>query len=301
MNINMLSDADNDAGFYAAANGGNTSWRGASLFRSTDGGSSYAVVGAFDTPAAMGVSTSALGQFYGGNTPDEINTLNVTLSYGELSSVSYASFVNGTQAALVGDEIICFRDATLNVDGSYTLQGLLRGRRGSGYAMTAGHAIGDRFVLLAGSAIKRIADVTASIGLARLYKAVTLGLADATPQSFTNIGAGLKPYAPVNLGGGRDTDGNVQLQWVRCNRIGFEWRDGVDVPMSEESEGYEVEIYTNNSFTTLKRVLTTPVSQADYTAAQQVTDFGIVQPLICFRVYQMSAVVGRGYAASASI
>jgi hypothetical protein len=88
---------------------------------------------------------------------------------------------------------------------------------------------------------------------------------------------------------------------VRCNRIGFEWRDGVDVPMSEESEGYEVEIYTNNSFTTLKRVLTTPVSQADYTAAQQVTDFGIVQPLICFRVYQMSAVVGRGYAASASI
>jgi hypothetical protein len=300
MNINMLSDADNDAGFYAAANGANTAWRGASLLRSSDGGASFAVVGAFDTPATMGTTVNALGQFAGGNIPDEINSLTVSLRYGELSSVSYASFINGAQSALVGDEIVCFRDATLNFDGSYTINGLLRARRGSAYAMT-GHAAGERFVLLAGAAIKRIADVSASIGAERLYKAVTFGLADAAPQAFTNVGAGLKPYAPANPGGGRDAAGNLLLTWVRCNRIGGEWRDGVDVPMSEESERYEVDIFSDNSFTAVKRVLLASSTQAEYTAAQQVTDFGVVQGQVYLRVYQMSAIVGRGYAASKTI
>jgi hypothetical protein len=38
-------------------------------------------------------------------------------------------------AAVLGDEILYFRDATLESDGTYTLRGLLRGRRGSEYAM----------------------------------------------------------------------------------------------------------------------------------------------------------------------
>ena len=305
MNINMLADSDNDAGFYAAANGVNASWRGASLLRSSDAGQSYAVVGAFDTPAVIGVTTNALGLFYGGNIPDEMNSLTVNLNHGDfssgsLSSVTYASFLNGTQSALVGDEVICFRDAVLNPDGSYTLTGLLRGRRGSGYA-SAGHVSGERFVLLSSSAIKRINDVTASIGAERLYKAVTLGAVNAVPQAFTNVGAGLKPYAPVNLGGGRDAEANLQMKWVRCNRIGFEWRDGVDTPMSEAAESYELEIYSGFSFASVKRVIATSAPQADYTSAQQIEDFGVVQSTVYFRVYQLSAVVGRGYSAQKAI
>jgi hypothetical protein len=300
MNINMLIDADNDAGFYAAANGGATSWRGATLTRSTDSGATYSIVGSFDTPATMGTTVGALGNFRGGNIPDELNSLTVNLTYGELSSVAYASFLGGAQAAVVGDEIIFFRDAVLNVDGSYTLQGFLRGRRGSEYAMSA-HVPGERIVFLGVSSIKRISDSTSSIGAERLYKAITLGQSSGTTKTFTNVASGLKPYAPANLGGGRDGAGNALLTWVRRNRIGGEWRDGVDVPMSEESERYEVDIFTNNSFTTVRRSLLALTLQAEYTAAQQVEDFGVAQAQVHFRVYQMSAVVGRGYAASKSI
>lgn len=81
--------------------------------------------------------------------------------------------------------------------------------------------------------------------------------------------------------------------------IRLRWRDGVDVPLSEESERYEVEIMSG---ATLKRTITGLTSPTTvYTAAQQVTDFGSAQSSISVRVYQLSAAVGRGYAGIATI
>jgi hypothetical protein len=210
--------------------------------------------------------------------------------------------LSGVNAAVIGDEILSFRDATLNTDGSYTLRGFLRGRRGSEYAMGS-HSSGERFVLANVATLARVAQSTADIGIPKLYKAVTGGmfLDDATPVAFTNLGVGLMPYAPVLLGGGRDASGNVALQWVRRNRISGEWRDSVDVPNSEATESYDVEI-CDASFTTVKRTfagLTSP--SVVYSAANQTTDFGSLQATVYFRVYQLSAVVGRGHAASGSV
>jgi len=52
---------------------------------------------------------------------------------------------------------------------------------------------------------------------------------------------------------------------------------------------------------TVKRTLTTTSPTVTYSAAQQVTDFGAAQSSVTVRVYQLSAVVGRGYPAVASI
>jgi len=310
MNINMLTDADNDAGFYAAANGGSlsnggASWRGATLLRSSDSGATYAAIAAFDTPASMGTTMNALGNFLGGNIPDELSSLTVRMVFGEPVSVSYASFLNGAQAAVVGDEILYYREAALNTDGTYTLRGLLRGRRGSEYAMTQ-HVSGERFVMLSARAMKRIADVSASIGVEQRYKAVTNGatLAATSAQAFTNVGAGLKPYAPVQLGGGRNAVGDLTLSWLRRGRLSGEWRDAVDVPLGEASEVYDVEIWQTwgGSRTTLKRTFSGLTSQsATYTASQQIADFGSAQAVVYFSVYQLSAIVGRGYEARGTI
>lgn len=302
MNVNMLRDQDDDAGFYAAVCGLTDSWPGATLFQSIDEGASYAALDTFANEATIGTVSGVLGNFAGGNIPDELNSLSVVLSNGELASVSYAAFIGGAQAAVVGSEIIYFRDATLTAPGSYTLRGLMRGRRGSEPAM-ATHAANERFVLVNAGTLKRIADSTASIGLARLYKAVSSGLtlAGTAPKSFTNQGAGLKPYAPVQLGGGRDASGNVTLQWVRRSRVSGEWRDGVDVPVGEDNEAYVVEIY-NSTRTTLKRTITGLTGpSATYSAADQTTDFGGLQATVYFSVYQLSATVGRGYEARGTV
>jgi hypothetical protein len=222
------------------------------------------------------------------------------LTSGSLASVSYAAFISNAQVAIIGDEIISFRSATLNIDGTYTLRGFMRGRRGSEYAMSS-HAIGDRFILVDATAMIRVADTSASIGLGRLYRAVSSGLTTAVSQSFTNIGSGLKPYSVVQIGGGRNTGGDVLISWVRRTRTSGEWRDGIEVPLGETSEAYEVEIWNAGRTSRLRNITGLTSQSVTYTAAQQVTDFGATQASIAISIYQLSSVVGRGYESQATI
>jgi hypothetical protein len=305
VNINMIRDADNDAGFYAAACAADplATWGGAALFASRDGGASYTSIAAIPNESVMGYTTNALGNFLGGNIPDELNSVNVTLSNGSLSSTTYAGLLAGTNACVIGEEILCFRDATLGSNGSYTLRGLLRGRRGSEYAM-AGHQAAERFILLNVATLVRVAQDTADIGMARLYKGVSAGrtVAATAAKSFTNLGSGLKPYAPVHLGGGRNAAGDVTLKWVRRSRISAEWRDLVDVPLGEATEAYVVRIYTSSTYATVARTIegiTSPTTV--YLASEQTTDFGSAQSTVYYDVRQISAVVGPGHAARGSV
>lgn len=302
MNINMLRDGDNDPGFYAAATGTGSKWPGAVLFRSADGGASYQQIATIAAKAVIGRVVGTLGDFKGGNIPDELNRITVRLESGALSSVSYASFLAGSQVAVIGSEIVLFRSAALNIDGSYTVSGLLRGQRGSEYAIGT-HGANERFVLVDINSFVRVPGVTADLGLPRLYKAVTSGstLAKTTAQTFTNDGAGLRPYAPVHVGGGRDADGNVLIHWTRRSRISGEWRNGVDVPIGEDAERYEVEIWTTDR-SALKRTISGVTSPtATYNAADQAVDGIAPGAAVSVSVYQLSSIVGRGYEARTTI
>ena len=305
LDIPLLRDADDGPGFYVAASPAQdpSYWHGMSLYRSVDAGASWGLFGpAVLSPSAMGTASGALGDFHSGNIFDESNSVTVVLlDGGALSSVSELLVLSGANAALLGDEIIQYKNADLTAAHTYRLSGLLRGRRGTEWAM-AGHVSGERFVALS-SALVRISDGTADIGLTRSYKGVTSGtlLADAVAESFADTGRCLKPYAPVHLGGGRDASGNLVIQWIRRSRLGGEWRNNVDVPLGEASEAYEVEIW-DSAFTTLKRTITGLSSPAaSYSATNQTTDSGSPQSSIGVRVYQLSATIGRGYPAQAVI
>lgn len=302
MNINALRDSDNDAGIYVAVTSNGKNWPGAILYRSIDDGASFQSLATITARATMGYTVNALANYAGGNTVDEFNHITVRLTYGTLSSVTYAAFINGQQAALVGDEVVMFRNAHLNADKTYTLTGLLRGRRGTEEGMTQ-HANGERFILLTPTTVKRIALPTDEIGKTRIYKAVTSGasLSKTQPVWFKNEGAALKPYSPAHLGGGRLADGSILISWIRRGRLSGEWRDLVDVPLSEESEKYALEICSLGFTSVIRTVTVAGATSYTYAAADQITDFGSVQSVVYVRVFQISATVGRGYAANAII
>jgi hypothetical protein len=109
------------------------------------------------------------------------------------------------------------------------------------------------------------------------------------------------PLAPAHVGGGRDASANIAGHWRRRSRIDQTWRDYVDVPLGEDAEAYIVEIYTDNTYATVKRTISGLTSEAfTYSAADQTTDFGSAQSTIYGKVYQISATVGRGFAATFS-
>lgn len=273
MDIPLLRDVDDNAGFYQAANGAkaNAGWPGAVLFSSVDNGVSYVNEATFIEGATIGIAQTALPDFLSGNIFDENSTLDIYLLAGSLSSDSEANVLAGANAAVLGDEIIQFKNATLIGTNIYRLSGLLRGRRGTEWAMS-GHAAGEDFVLASTSAWRRLNHGTANWGMEYLYKAVTIGrLISTTPAiGFTNTGIGLKPYSPVEVGGGKDGNGDMIINWKRRTRISGEWRDYVDAALGEASESYEVDIISAGGAV---RTIAATSETATYTAAQQATDF----------------------------
>lgn len=115
-------------------------------------------------------------------------------------------------------------------------------------------------------------------------------------------GRDLMPLAPVHLTGSRNGSGDLTVTWQRRTRIGGEWRDGTGaVPLGEASEAYEVDILDGPDGAVLRTLGDLANPTAVYSAAEQTVDFGTPQATIHLRVVQLSATIGRGFPASASL
>ncbi len=287
----LPSDNADTPMLYCATTGVEAGWNGAVIYRAADG-VNYSQVAYVPTAAVIGTALDTLGSAEPA-VSDEAGTFMLAITgEGELESVSYEALLNGANAALLGDEIIQFREAVLVASGKYQLRGLLRGRLGTEDAIGA-HSAGERFVLLNG--LTGMAMSSSLIGLPRDYKPVTVGstLGQTTAQSFTYQGNAFKPFSPVHIKGARDGSNNLTISWTRRTRTSGEWRDYVDVPLGEAVEAYEIEILNGVN---VVRTLSATSPQVTYTAAQQTTDFGSAQPSVSVRMYQVSAIVGRGKA-----
>jgi hypothetical protein len=276
-------------------------WRGTLVYRSDDGGetggNTYNVLVGTSISETIGGAVTALALPSGMvNVFDIGNTVDIVLINGELSSVTELAVFNGANVAVLGNEIIQFQNATLLSEGKYRLSKILRGRLGTEHEAGT-HVAGEIFVLLS-STINRVAMQSSLIGLSRFYKPVSVGgtPGTTTEESFTYTGKTLRPYSPVNIKGTRNlpVTNDWTITWVRRTRVGGSWQDGVDVPLNEESEKYHIQIM--NGVTPVRTVETLTSPTFTYTAAMQVTDFGSVQSSLSVKIYQISAIVGRGVA-----
>lgn len=208
------------------------------------------------------------------------------MGVGELSSATELAVLNGSNKTILGDEVFQFKNAELTGTNTYVLSGLLRGRRGTEWA-TGTHAAGDRFALIP---VERPALTFSELFAARDYKAVTSGatVASAAAQEFTSNGVAYRTYAPVDVGGGCDSDGNVTLNWKRRTRVGGAWLPYVDVPLSETAEEYVVQIW-DSTYTQCARIILTLSQSTSYAASDQVADFGVEQQTVYFTVGQLGA------------
>lgn len=303
LDLPLLRDADNDVNpqVYVAAGpySADLSFPGASVFEAVLGDYSESIAGiTAANRATWGWTTEALPDA----DPwvwDRGNVVNVMLQVGELTGCTEAAIDADERRnlALIGDEIVQFTTATLEIDGSYTLSGFKRGRRGTEWAC-ATHGARDAVLLLNTAA--PVAEGLSEVGTALSFKAVTDGrsITGAWPIDLAPFtGATLKPYAPCHLKAAL-ASGDWTLSWVRRTRVGGAWTGGADIPLSEASEAYELDIMDGDTVVRTVTGLTSPTFT--YTAAMQTTDFGGAISTVTFRVYQISDAVGRGFAATAT-
>lgn len=306
MDIPILRDTDDNTGFYWAVTAVERGWRGASIMRSSDLGVSYALMSNVAVRARVGrvaaATPSGPTDFW-----DEGNTIDVTLEYEQdtLESRDDLSVLNGANAAYLGNangqggEIIQFRTATLIGVRQYRLSGLLRGRLGT-EANVSTHGTNEVFVLLQTNPVGRSDYGAGDFDKARLFKPVSTltSMDDTAAQTFTNTGVGKKPLSGVHVMGSRDTSNNLTVNWTRRTRYRVPGLGAGPVPLGEETESYEIDVFTGS---TVVRTITSTTPTFTYTAAQQTADGKTPGNPVIIRIYQMSSVRGRGFPAIATV
>jgi hypothetical protein len=268
-------------GYYAAGAGFRTTWPGAQLFRKPLGSSVWAPEIALLTPATMGGTMDALGAHgfsgpggfrnYAGYYPDHCNTLTVGLTYGSLASCTDEEFLNFQNVALVGNEIIAFRDVEDLGDGQYLISCLLRGLGGTewfaslepatydstsyidpttGLAVThdvetvQGHRTGDRFLVLDAATVQHFSTESLSARVEGVVRAVTAGatLAQTGQSNLDQTYASIVQPHPTHLSAALNAAGSMVLDFAPRTFVDGEWADGGDVWLDPTHKEYIVEV-----------------------------------------------------------
>lgn len=298
-----LRDSEDDGGFYAAfaPYAIPDTWKGATLYRRPLDGDTWTEL-ATGLNRALIVNEAAgaiLAAGENATTWDWVNSINVRVwNNDSLATETELDVLNGANALFfpLSGELLQFQVATLEGDGTYTLTGLLRGRRGTDFGQDD-HATGEVAVMLDASKLYKVEDSTANYLQTFQYASVTIDstLERARKENWTNQGSFVKPLSPVGLVANRNTVNNdLELSWIRRARLNAQWVDLVDVPLDEPTEEYDVELYQGADLLRTERV----IGQASfvYTAAMQSTDTGgDLAGDFNFCVYQISSRVGRGW------
>jgi len=266
---------------------------GANVFQSKDNGNEYDLVVYNNPKAVMGTVAEQMAQ-ESAQLFDHTTSINVTLIAGTLASIEQLNFLQNANLALIGNEIVSFKNALLVSGNTYKLTEFIRGMFGTESAISQ-HLAGERFVLLAEGTLGGITLPAASWHTSYSYligPKTQVETADTyVKKDFTGQGVMSKCLAPCHAKAVRDS-GDLNVSWIRRTRTGGEWNDYVDASLGEATEAYSIDVYRNG--TAVRTVAVTTPSLL-YTQAQQIADFGSVQSAVRFVIYQMNETRGRGY------
>ncbi len=208
LDIPLLLDSQNMAGFPVAMCGYLSGWPGGVLYRSDDAGQTWGTVQGFVKPGTViGYAGAALAA-HDGRMIDKASVLAANLLSGALYSTTEALMLSGgNQFAYGADgrwEIIAAQNCIVQSDGSYLLSDLLRGRHGTEWASGL-HVTGDALVALTSASMAFVSANLNQIGLSRTYRGITVGqtLDTDVNLNWTYRGVNLECLSPVELNGNR--------------------------------------------------------------------------------------------------
>lgn len=308
LDIPMLQNTDNDPGVYVASvrQNNNMAWTGSTVYVSDQADGNYMEQSSFFNEVISGNTTTLLEDFlvaYNSsegnynNYVDNFSSVTVKLFKGSLNSITEDQLLNGYNMCLIGNEVLQFKNATLIDTNTYKLDTFYRARFGTDYAVST-HAIGDRFVILNASSktLGRILKDQSQLNILRYFKNVTFKdkLSDTNYNQYMNTGVSLKPYSVNNVSGYRDSSNNLNVQFTKRIRG---WVKMIDYQGAYDPDGdfYEIEIFTDSTFTTVKRLINSNSKSFVYSSIDQIADFGSNQSSIYIKIYKLNSIIGRGY------
>lgn len=271
-------------GVYVVASGYSSSWKGCNIYSKSlsqdDFSKDFTILG----KTAIGAAIDALPD-HSTHVWDRTSEITVTSSK-EISGVSESLLLSGSNYALIGEEIVQYATVIDNSNGTYTLSDFLRGRRGT-ENKTSSHTNNEIFVLLDAN---NTGFISKTINSNDLYSAITLGESTFEPEKqLQYLGKNLMPFSVSYLRGKRETNNDVNIQWMRRSRYisgSFKTLPVVDTP-----ETYDIDVYENSTYITTYTVST---SSFTYDSTKATNDGVTITNTLKFIVYHVSQVYGQG-------
>lgn len=268
---------------------------GASLYQSDDG-TNYTVAEDVLAEATLGYAVTALSStgisvaFW-----DNKWTVQVRLYNGTLSSKTELEVLNGANRAMLGREVIGFKQAALQSDGSYILSGLLRGLVATEDQIGT-HVTGEEFMLLTGPGVSFRALSFNDIDRVRYFKIVALGgIVSQFNSRQIQLQCNTVSHFPVTqIRGLKDSvTSNWNIKWVRRSRGIFKLFGPTVAPLLDTVEKYDIEILNAAETAVLRTIQVTSATSYVYDNATAVADFGSNPSTLHVRIYQVHSITGR--------
>ena len=278
MDLPVLTQQDDTLHLYFAAHGDADGWTGSTIEQLVDG--EWVDRGQITYPSTMGQSEEVFNGHVEGL--DVTNTLLVSVSDDDIQSISETEFAVGGNSALIGNEIINFRDVVQEGD-NYRLSHITRGALNTA---PESHAIGERFVKLAGATASKLSSTL--LGTTVVYRVYSFGRApsETDEKNLTFAGNSQIEWEPLNATATLDGE-YWQIAWEHNKRVGAP----TQAVISQHFTGFEIELIDGASSV----ILNTDLETVTYTAAEQMADFGVlVTEFDTINIWGINEYTGRG-------
>lgn len=304
-------------GFYwaVAAFDDSEPWRGVQLYRDKSPAITWDSLAGAGNRATMGRALTSLPGPENVNEVDTVNTVDIELFHGTISSSTLQAVLEGHNRFIIGEELIGAVDVTSIGTNRYRLGQLLRGLRDT-EDETLNHVTGDRVVYLSNRAFYWFEQTKSEFGTDYDYRAVAGG--DDVLNGFTqytNLDTTLRtlrPFRPAHVRGSRDpVSDDVTIEWDRRTRAIYNPLSGNPLPQLEPVLEFEVDILSGAGGSVLRTINGTATANgsvvdsenltATYDAADELADGLSPTNDLFVRVYQISSCVGRSAAQGGTI
>lgn len=198
-------------------------------------------------------------------------------------------FALGANTALIGEEIVQFRDVESLGDNQYRITSFLRGLRGT-ESKSSSHSSMDYFVLLDRTIFSDTV-LAGESGASKSFKVIAAGglINDTDSTSAALTCETLRPFSPSHISAPGGT-GTRAVSWhPRSRSLPTDWLTASNLPVDDDR--YKVEIYDSGGpdWTTLSIVAMSPFN---LTSTHRTTAGYSSSERVLIRISQYSAVYG---------
>ena len=231
---------------YFTTNAAENGWKGCGIYSAKTGSSNFEVINENRVNSIVGTCLNKLENarpYYFDYKSELYVCFADNIDTTVLENIEMFDLLEGNNIALVGNEVIQFKNIELQADGNFKLSCLLRGQYGTENYIN-NHSDNEKFIFLNRGIVSK--EYTANdVGISYDYKFITFNdnFENSVDKTYKITGKNLKPLKPVHVKIS-DVLNGYKISWQARLKGNYTLKDGEE---NINNKKFLVKIYNSNN------------------------------------------------------